>query len=183
MKILGIVTLTMTVLAASPADARLGETLKELEARFGKGRNVTAGNTGIKPPIKANWHFEKNGIRISANFIGEKCGYIYYQPLQGSSAPRKFPPEYIAELLKVNVSGSRWISDDEPRNVFERLGKRTATPKASWYRADGKAYAIFSSTGNQVTLVSEDYIQTILNYNTEAAAAADKKNQKRLEGF
>ena len=68
---------------ANFAEARIGETLPELKKRFGKGQALN--KSYVKAPNKAIYDFKKNGIKIRAYFIGNKCEMISYSRMSGIS--------------------------------------------------------------------------------------------------
>lgn len=99
---------------ALPALARLGETQKELVARYGD-------------PIRSKaWSstFSKSEFIIQAEMLDGKCGFIYFHH------ERKLNPAQIAVLLAANKGASEWDDGQSLETGY------------TWTRKDKGAYAV-----------------------------------------
>lgn len=167
-----ILLIAICLLFANFAEARIGETLSELEKRFGKGKALS--KIYVKAPFSKMIDFEKNGIRIRAYFLGEdKCEMISYSAKPGTY----LKPEQRAKLLEINKQGSEWIKSEKPVQ-YANLTK----PKESWKRKDGKMFAsnYFNRT---ISIITPTYIQKLKAHADKIAVEKAKKDKHKLDGF
>ena len=116
----------LSCLAASPAWARIGETLEECIARYG---NVTKIDEQ-----KGQIFFEKNGYAICATFFnGQVDTMSFKRRIPGSDTFAPLNAEEIQLLLKANGGDKKWQS----RNVDG--------PNPEWQTEDGLMFADYLS--------------------------------------
>lgn len=157
--------------SAAVASARLGETLEQLTARFGKPtQTVTPKPSSID---KKEYVFHKGGFVIDAYFRGKACEKITYTKETWGS----LSDEEIAQLLKSN---GIWIEETAP--TWDLVKNRQARHK--WRRDDNQAWAEQGLYFPNLTIMTFDYMQA----EADAAAAAKQKVEeaaraKKLDGF
>jgi hypothetical protein len=156
-----LLTLITTALLISAAQARIGETPEECNARYGAGAHAFTDG-------QAHMVWQKGEVIISAYFIAEKCERIQFEK------SRKGPALTEADatlLIEANSSGMKW------RECFELIGKE-------WERTD-KATALFVGgkldikTTAWMAKEEADIQAKIAAQKAEAEAAAKAK----LKGF
>lgn len=170
-----IYTLLVCLLFANFAEARIGETLPELEKRFGKGKIRSGLYT--KPPFTVIYTFTKNDVSITAYFIsGDKCDMISYS----AKAGQYFKPGEIPKLLEINQQGFKWEKTDKPTS-FD--GKDTVfKPKESWTRTCGKMFA-YNYANRTLCILSQNYLDKQKEVDNNNAADKAKKEETKLDGF
>jgi hypothetical protein len=107
------------VIAATSAQCRIGETLSELNARFGgEGKKNTA---HIRMAGHDQWYFEKDGFGVQCVMTDDKCVMEVYHRIG-----QLINDGNINDLLKAEADGHTWGFD-----------KKTAR----WTRSDYKLQA------------------------------------------
>ena len=96
-----LLTILIFMSASIALHARYGETLEQLETRFGKGSKavLTPNDKNIFDAING---FKKNDVNITAYMIDGKCERITYNNAKG------FTEEEISNLLEANKLNSSW---------------------------------------------------------------------------
>lgn len=93
-----------SLLAAGPAEARIGETFEECTARY--GRHVRISNDGLVHV------FESGRFRIFVEFNGGKADEVIYKKIPPDKdyvgAPLQLSTNEIHTLLKNNFGGTPW---------------------------------------------------------------------------
>jgi len=124
--------LAITALLTITASARLGETAKQCQERYG---------TPIRTAIEGNnnAHFIKNGIHVTIQLYEGKAVRIAY------TKDEKFTDEQVQAILHVNAKGwgEKFTLD------FQRYG---------WSTKHG-AFATFNSIDNIIVVVSPEQAQ------------------------
>ncbi len=157
------------------AEARIGETLPELEKRFGKGKPLS--KLFAKAPFVKIISFTKNNIKIRAYFIdSDKCDMISYS----AKAGQYLKPEEIAKLMEINKQGSEWIKT--PKGI--RFEKKTnlPTPKESWRRKDGKMFA-YNFSNSTISILTKHYLEKYKELTDKIATEKAEKEKHKLDGF
>ena len=105
----------------SPAQARLGETLQELQARFGykQGSGGTLLGDGLNLDAL---EFQKENVSIDVELSGGHSIFERYQ----SKAMFSLTRADIKKLLESNSQGHKWTNQDGGRN-WKRDDGATAT--------------------------------------------------------
>lgn len=118
------IVITITVLLASlSAHARVGETEKEITARYGRGQVAqTQRLAGAK-----TFEYDKNGFYVEVVILDGKSVLEIYAHKSGTT------DDVIKELLKVNSRTEATWHFDRKANRWERGG----TPKLVGYRWPG----------------------------------------------
>lgn len=153
--------------------ARYGETLEELEKRFGKGSKQPS--VYLKPPAEVVYNFKMNDINVTAYMVGDKCDKIAYS----TSGMKKFTDDEIQNLLELNRQGHNWIRTDKPKR-FDN--KTKYIPIQSWYRDCMKVVA-YNHDNKTISIMSKDYIQKEMDIEKKQAEAKESKEKKKLDGF
>ena len=158
------------LLSAATAHARLDETVKEIEARYGKPLK------GVKAesPATVAGLYEKNGLRITVGFCQDKSCYEQFRKIDP-----KNPNSYVelseterSQLIDANCKGCSWHGHAEPMTASDGGIYYLSTYKLSnelvsaVYDGDKKVFTIRS-------LVVE-------NQNAEIER---KRQQENLKGF
>lgn len=170
-----ILLLILCFVFANLAHARLGETLAELEKRFGKGKLQSKIYT--KPPFTTIYEFKKNGVTIRAYFVGgNQCDMISYS----APAGQHLKPENIQTLLAINSQDSKWKKLSNP-DLFKDAF-RAATFKESWKREDGKMFA-FKTVTSTLAIFTQNYIDKQKEHDKKVAGEKAKKEKHKLDGF
>ena len=140
------------------SQARLGETVEQCEARYGKAVRRDA--------MAHRLTFEKNGILIRAWFFAGKCQEIRFSNIQESPTIAREPlsQDEIEILLKASSGGRKWNEHDSPVAGHRQWTLEGASIGAA-YEADG-------------TLKLLDYSNLEGSYNERLAG-----EQERLKGF
>ena len=155
------------------AYARYGETLEELEKRFGKGSKQSY--LYLKPPAEVVYNFKMNNIYVSAYMVDGKCDKIVYS----STGGKEFTEDEILNFLALNGQGHSWIRTDKPKR-FDN--KTTDIPNRSWYRDCMKVVA-YNYHNRDITIISLDYIQKEMDSEKKAKEAKEAKEKMKTDGF
>jgi len=93
-------TIVLTVALLVPAKARIGETVAESDARYGKP-------TEIKSPSR---YYSKNGYKIVVKFRGGKAAQITFgkEKMDSDGVREGMTKEEIQSILKSNGDGAEW---------------------------------------------------------------------------
>lgn len=145
----------LTLLATS-AFARLGESKKQCEERYGKPDNLPT-HQGI-----VGHSYKKDGITINAEFYGDKCIRISYRV-----SGRFMTPDLVNTLLSANQSGGGW------RMLRQSKNENGAVVSSDWLRGDGAKAEARDTT---LTLTVANYQQLLKQ--------ADQEHSKKVgKGF
>ena len=152
--------------------ARYGETLEQLETRFGK-----ANISNTRSVADVIYYFNKNGVTITAYMLNAKCEKISY------NNPKVFKDEEIMTLLELNKQKSLWIPLSNPRR-FD--GKKEPIPKKCWqsedYRLYAERYAVYIS--DTLVISSKVYLEKEQEVEKKTKETKEKeKNANKVEGF
>ncbi|GEP44474.1 hypothetical protein [Brevifollis gellanilyticus] len=103
--------LPFLLLLASPAQARIGETLAECTARYGDPVSVN-----LDPPVTMH---EKAGIRVACFYFEGKCDFIYFKNLKTDTegTPMPFTDAERKVLFEASSAGKDWTPDSEEDQV------------------------------------------------------------------
>lgn len=179
----------ISLLAALPVSARIGETKEQLIARYGEPRPESNGDSLV---------FRKNGISIEAILWKGVCHLIVYsgESEQRQPRPRRMnpsppgvpgavnPPPVIPGLPKdtpeepdVPASWKSPLSMAQIQKLVElNFGNSTWISKINrkWETEDGSRFA--TADGNTLTISTKEYVDF---------KEAELKNEelKRIEGF
>lgn len=150
-----------TALLLSAAQARIGETLDECNARYGAG--ARAFTDGYEHAV-----WQKGEVIISAYFLNEKCERIRFEKTRHGPA---LTDADAAILVEANSGGLSW------KECFELIGRE-------WERSD-KAVALFDGRSLDIKTPAWSAKETAdleakLAKEKAAAAAAAKA---KLKGF
>lgn len=169
-RLASLVGVAMWLAGGSVARARLGETLAQIQARFGKGAHNPLVWVGFESPLKPDFYaFGKDGVSIYTYFWRGTCGrVIYVKPQQN------FTEDDLMELLKAN--GGLWIEEKNP--TWDLVKNRKA--QRMWRREDNKAWAELRSS-SRLELVTFDWLAA--ERDVEAQKARDATTPKKLKGF
>ena len=121
MKTAGLVATTaiVTLLVPTMAAARLGETIRECDARYGKPTKVEAGSVFANSLERT---YVKGGFTIEVLFVNGRAERISYLH------PSAFADEQITKLLTNNAQGEVWTATPNgSSNVYGSWG----TPKGA----------------------------------------------------
>jgi hypothetical protein len=146
----------LTLLTASQCFARIGETFRECEKRYGKCQKRT-------PEMSI---FEKNGISIGIRYYENKADFILYRKSEETAAhvPIPFSDTEIEILLNSNSGEKKW-----------KAGDVTSTAR-DWVTEDGALLARYTLMDNSLTIITKVY--------KDRFEAEEKiKQQKNLKGF
>jgi hypothetical protein len=167
--------ITLSLLFANFAHARIGETLPELEKRFGKGKALS--KLFVKSPFSKIVDLKKNGIRIRAYFIdSDKCDMISYSAKPGQS----LKPDERAKFLNLNKQESVWIKTPKPTRFYDK--SNLFKPKESWKRKDGKMFA-YNFSNRTISILTPNYLEKQKELDDKIAAEKAKKEKHKLDGF
>jgi hypothetical protein len=144
---------------ASPASARLGETVQECRKRYGKEIEVDNEN-GVMA-------FEKEGWMIAVMFHKGRAGALSFQHKKepGGIFNPKISDVEIATLLKANGGGQEWTASDD----IDFINRKFFTPNAS--RA-----ASYDTVESRLFVMTKEY----LDFTAEKKADAEKA---KIDGF
>ena len=161
------------LLSCVSAYARYGETLEELEKRFGKGSKQS--DIYLKPPAEVVYNFKMNDISVTAYIVGGKCEKITYS----TSGMKKFTEDEIQKFLELNRQEHNWIRTDKPKR-FDN--KTKYIPIQSWYRDCMKVVA-YNHDNKTISIMSKEYIQKEMDIEKKEAEDKKAKEKKKLDGF
>jgi hypothetical protein len=114
----------MWLAIVASAEARLGETAAQLEARYGKPTKTIVGKGG---PGNGVLMFQKQDIEIEATVYGSVATYICYRKKTG------FTEEQLQEMLGRNAEGAKWGT---PTENTDKTNWKNSWVK-HWLRDDG----------------------------------------------
>jgi hypothetical protein len=105
MKAIAIGTLLILAVVASPASARLGETLEECKKRYGFLSPMTQkiGDHAVRREFR-----NRDFMLTSVTFLDGKAASIRFTKDVGSLQKSHFSSGEISELLEANGSGREW---------------------------------------------------------------------------
>jgi hypothetical protein len=98
--------LALAALFSSRADARLWETVAQVEARFGRPLKVTPGDLPGEEDRKYSW----KGFLLLVTYFGGKSESEFYMH---TDMQKPFSEREVQSLLKLTAAGKRW---DRPRS-------------------------------------------------------------------
>jgi hypothetical protein len=87
------------VLAGQPVDARLGDTVKQCDERYGNPKVLEA-----KAPAELKHIYRVGGMTITTEFIDGKVAVIFYAKKRRTP----FAPEEIEAHMAINGGGKQW---------------------------------------------------------------------------
>lgn len=164
-----LLTILIFMSACIILHARYGETVDQLETRFGKA-NISP----IKSFSDVIYYFNKNGTTITTYMINAKCERISYNNNKG------FKDEEIMTLLELNKQNSLWAPIVKPRR-FD--GKKDSLPSKCWQSEDLKLYAEKYGSATLV-IFSKLYLEKEQQYEKKLQEEKEKtKNASKVEGF
>jgi len=148
-----VVLVGLLLLLPSTTFARIGETLTQCEARYGKA-DRTDKDTGVV-------YFLKGGFYIMVDFHQGKAEAVGYKKEQGG---KEMSDNEIETLLKANGEDKKW----------KRI--ESITIKQQWRTEDGLLVAVYYPVDNILLVGTQE---GLARFRTEKKAKEDKK----LEGF
>lgn len=161
------------LLSAATAQARLDETVKEIDARYGK---PLKGLTPESPATVAGL-YQKNGFLITVGFYQNKAYYEKFQKID----PKK-PNSFLVisdiereSLLKANCKGCDWVGHNTEEPSFD-AGHLGSIVKTTYDRSDGLAHADYDN--HSMILVVRS-----LAVEKQKEANEKKRQQENLKGF
>ena len=120
-----LITVTFALLAALPAQARIGETSEEIDARYGQGQKSA---DRLKNPETGTWKYSKGGFFIEVIFFNGKSIWEMF-----NRKDKVITDDDIKDILKVNSApGTSWQFSGK-----EHQWRRGGTPKLIAYREHG----------------------------------------------
>lgn len=140
------------------AHARLGETIAQCEARYGKASTID--KDGV------TYFYAKPPMFICCKFVNGVCEVIMLAHLERDvlKTPTKMSAVEIDALLEANGKGSTW----NKRGVF--------VSGDEWQTADGLMVAVYYDRNNQLCIMTRAELERL-----NAAKAAEEK--AKLKGF
>lgn len=140
--------LLFLLLSAATAQARLDETVQQIEARYGKPLK------GVVPenPATVAGLYEKNGFRITVGFYQNKVCYEKLQKVDPKN-PNSFVEISETErdsLLQVNCNGCSWKGhaqetfSPDGRSYYVTTYKTANGPVSAIYDGDKKVFTVRS---------------------------------------
>jgi len=155
--------LAVLFLTANNAQARLGETVDQLTARYGQGTN--AGKNVLV--------FHKQNWTITVRFIDGVSASEQYQKGGGPSN------DDINTLLSINAEGQTWRIKTVQHTLGELLVPTLATTGRCWERDDGAL--AYTPGGLQYCLTVKS--KALVDAEAAQKAADEKAKQSSLNGF
>jgi hypothetical protein len=153
------------------AQARLDETIQEIETRYGKPlKGVNA-----ESPATVAGVYEKNGFRITVGFYQNRAYYEKFQKVDPKKANSflEISDTERSALLKANCKGCNWVG-----NVLEKrllLEGRTVY-ETTYNRSDGLATSTYDTDSKTLVVRS-------LQVELQKQADEKKRQQENLKGF
>ncbi|MCW1926295.1 hypothetical protein OKA05_27320 [Luteolibacter arcticus] len=136
-----------------------GETRAQCDKRYGKPIEVDGDQADYK----------KDGILILVTFWKGKAARLIFIPKPPDSEPEGkgfFLAHERDAILKANGEGSQWKEDEDDEDLN----------RIAWFRADGKAFALYHSDDDNLIIASEEH--------TDHQRQQDEKEEaKKLDGF
>lgn len=153
--------LVLSALFVTASHGRVGETLEECRARYGK-------ETG-KDDEKKVVHFLKSGLTVSATFENDRVVWLMIQKDRAAgaawSAWAGLADDQIEALRKANGGTSTWRIIGKP------------DPLTTIWRTDDKTrYALYSVTGGALILANAEWWE-------KAKKQLEAEREKQVEGF
>jgi hypothetical protein len=128
------------LIAATAAEARLGETEQQLIERFGppklRGQHSIIAQGKIVP-LGAKLHFREGDWTIACDLIDGRCLRIHY------SKPGDWTDDQMTAVLGANNQGAQWIEITTKPHL--------AKLKRTWRRSDGSIADWSKGAGMSVT--------------------------------
>lgn len=157
----------LSVLPAPHAQARLGETMDECEARYGKGRaRALELGTELEGANLEGWEaksYNTHGLMIQVLFVNEEAVLIKYANeaifrLEDSSAsPLNLTSGEIAHLKKINLGGQgSWNTLRDP------IVQKVAPTLTTWRSSDGSRYSGYDREQREFFVCTSDFWTVIL---------------------
>ena len=161
--ILRAVVLIVLFLSANNVEARLGETVDQLTARYGQGSG--AGKSVLM--------FHKQNWTITVWLIDGVSAAEQYQKGGGPS------DDDIQTLLSINAQGQMWKVKTVQHTLGEILVPTLATVARCWERDDGAL--AYTPGGIQYCLTVKS--KALVDEGAAEKVANDKAKQSSLNGF
>jgi hypothetical protein len=148
--------LLVVLMSATLANARIGETLEQCRARYGKEIRQANGCFG----------FIKAGFFIMVQFYDGKADSIVFRKVEQNilDIPVEISPNEIQNLLKQTGGGQAWKETNE------------IIIGSSWATEDGKVLAGYTAMDRVLFVFT-------LDNSLRRLAAKKAKEDKKLEGF
>lgn len=167
------------LLLAIPAYARIGETVQEIQTRYGKALK------GVKAeyPATVAGIYEKNGFSIIVGFYQNKSYYEQFKKIDLTKKAPALPIDQLEQetLLKANCSGCNWTGHVTGKEGFGgfSLGKHETV----YDRSDGLAKATYND--KTMTLVIRSVMVENQDEENKKKREADekKRQQEGLKDF
>jgi len=184
----GFLFLVLSAVFCCQALARLGETEKECEARYGDPIHyVSPYPESIVPDAQERW-FKKSKLNVRVLFQQDKAVYIYFQ---GERGP--ITRDVEKALLDANGNGE-WKDQDIESDYWSReFGVELGTGPRTWHSASGDriAYRVYDSGAGGLMIADmrfyesaksrlEHFNKKVIDRFKEWQAGQLKK---RMEGF
>jgi len=120
-RFLGGGLMVMIMLAALPAAARLGETVAQCDARYGRGQVSSSYGERLPPGVVRVYYHGKGQVGITATFLNGRCQAISY----GLDSGRDFTAEE-KQAIKAFYA-TLWLEDEkwEDDTLLSHLRPRT----------------------------------------------------------
>jgi hypothetical protein len=166
----------LSLVCATPLVARLGDTVSQLEERYGKSTiQVPMSEIGEEQFGKSYVISEKPEVGATVGFLNGKSAYEY---VRGYGIN-------IDQILTVNAGGVGWktlkVSTYSPDQLERTFGYRAV--KSMWIRNDGEAIAALHDFENPqlgpptIMIIATDWIKRV----NEVAEKAEKKRQTEAD--
>lgn len=141
----------------TPASARLGETEREMFARFGPPTSSSKHSMvsqGRVHEVGPSFSFQQDGWRIRADVVDGRCVRISY------AKTGDWTEEQVQLVLNANSQGAAWTETGRP-------GARKV--QRTWQRSDG-AQAHWSGVGMQLVTPAYDRAKQVIEAKAKAAS-------------
>jgi hypothetical protein len=155
---LGTAYLILSLLAVTPALARIGETPEQCKARYGDPSKI------IKE--KKTMVFQKSGVLVIVEFFNGKADTIGFRKLEQNvlGMSLEFSDNEIQNLLKANSGGKEW-----------KMRQIISINKA-WTTEDGELIAHLEAMDNHLMIATRDNLD-------RRASEKKAREDKSLGGF
>jgi hypothetical protein len=133
--------LSFAAFAASPAEARLGETEAQCQARYGAPAPDLLAPTDkpLLPGAEKETVFNFDGWRVRVAFLNGKAVRMEYAKLPEAGALKKLSEAEVQAILEAQKGSFRW-REEKPRTGNSGLDKlKTAFEGRKWERSDHAA--------------------------------------------
>lgn len=159
-------TLAFFFLLTVPGFCRLGESVEQCEARYGKDSHQKEGE---------GW-YEKAGIGIHANFRnGVAVKISYWKRSTELFSREKLTDLQVKEIISANADGSSWVEHKE-RAGDNITGK-------SMKRVDGTAFMRWDYLSGEVRFISAAEKEIELEIKRAEAAKKTAAEAEAVKGF